>query len=158
MSSLAHEAAEHLIVGGGVIGLSLAFELLERGRSVVVLERDEPGHGASDVAAGMLAPVSEADTGPDAVPPPLSSSADERSEDRFEPAPEPYLNNMPSVLASPRIDSIESSTALMKQAEHWGSSSTPTLNQTGELNAIFWCNNRCTSSSRNAHASASVLK
>jgi len=67
MSSPAREAAEHLIVGGGVIGLSLAFELLERGRSVVVLERDEPGCGASDVAAGMLAPVSEADTGPDAV-------------------------------------------------------------------------------------------
>jgi len=67
MSGLADEAVEHLIVGGGVIGLSLAFELLERGRSVLVLERDEPGRGASDVAAGMLAPVSEADTGPDEV-------------------------------------------------------------------------------------------
>ncbi len=31
-----------------------------------------------------------------------------------------------------------SSTELMKQAEHWGFSSMPTLNQTGELNAIFW--------------------
>ena len=67
MSSLARETAEHLIVGGGVIGLSLAFELLDRGRSVLVLERDEPGCGATDVAAGMLAPISEADTGPDAV-------------------------------------------------------------------------------------------
>jgi len=67
MSSLPRETAEHLIVGGGVIGLSLAFELLDRGRSVLVLERDEPGCGATDVAAGMLAPISEADTGPDAV-------------------------------------------------------------------------------------------
>jgi len=68
MSSLARETAEHLIVGGGVIGLSLAFELLQRGRSVIVLERgEEPGRGATDVAAGMLAPISEADTGPDAV-------------------------------------------------------------------------------------------
>lgn len=67
MSNRTHDAVEHLIVGGGLIGLSLAFELLERGRSVLVLERDEPGCGATDVAAGMLAPISEADTGPDAV-------------------------------------------------------------------------------------------
>jgi hypothetical protein len=30
-----------------------------------------------------------------------------------------------------------SSTELMKQAEHWGRDSMPTLNQTGELNDIF---------------------
>src|SRR5205085_12381216 len=97
-------------------------------------------------------------TGPDAVPPPLRCSRDERSDDRFEPVPEPYLNSMPSVFARVRIEPIESSTALMKHAEHCGCSSTPTLNQTGELNAIFWWSSRCTSSSRNAHASTSVLK
>jgi hypothetical protein len=70
--------------------------------------------------------------------------------DRLEPVPEPYLKSMPSVFASVRIEAIESSTALMKQAEHWGSSSTPTLNQTGELNAIFCWTSRWTSSSRNA--------
>src|ERR1700733_5179517 len=96
--------------------------------------------------------------GPDAVPPPLSSSRELRRLDRFEPVPEPYLNNMPSVFAKPRIELIESSTELMKHAEHCGFSSTPTLNQTGELNAIFWCRSRWTSSSRNAHASCSVLK
>ena len=32
--------------------------------------------------------------------------------------PEPYLNSMPSVLASVRMLSIVSSTLLMKQAEH----------------------------------------
>src|SRR5688500_3482936 len=98
------------------------------------------------------------ETGPDAVPPPFRCSRELRSDDRFEPVPEPYLNSMPSVLASPRIELIESSTELMKQAEHCGCASTPTLNQTGELNAIFWCRRRCTSSSRNAHASASDLK
>src|ERR1019366_5441267 len=76
-------------------------------------------------------------TGPDAVPPPTSSSFDERSGDRFVPVPEPYLNSMPSVLARPRIDSIVSSTLLMKHAEHCGSVSMPTLNHTGELNDIF---------------------
>src|SRR6185295_12049173 len=77
------------------------------------------------------------ETGPEAVPPPLSSSLDERMGDRLVPVPEPYLNSMPSVLANPRIDSIESSTELMKHAEHCGWASTPTLNQTGELKAIF---------------------
>src|SRR6476659_1542785 len=98
------------------------------------------------------------DTGPDAVPPPFRCSRELRSADRFEPVPEPYLKSMPSVFARPRIDDIESSTELMKHALHCGCCSTPTLNQTGELNAIFWCRRRCTSSSRNAHASCSVLK
>ncbi|MBP7147624.1 MAG: glycine oxidase ThiO [Acidobacteria bacterium] len=48
------------IVGAGIIGLSLAYELLRRGRRVVVLERERPGAGASSVAPGMLAPTSEA--------------------------------------------------------------------------------------------------
>ena len=78
------------------------------------------------------------DTGPDAVPPPASSSLAERMFERFEPVPEPYLNSMPSVFARPRIDSIVSWTELMKQAEHCGCFSNPTLNHTGLLNAAFW--------------------
>src|SRR6185295_1743221 len=77
------------------------------------------------------------DTGPLAVPPPASSSFDERIGDRFDPVPEPYLNSIPSVLASVRIDSIVSSTELMKQAEHCGYFSNPQLNQTGLLNEPF---------------------
>src|SRR5438477_12342571 len=76
-------------------------------------------------------------TGPLAVPPPCSSSFDERIGDRLVPVPEPYLNSIPSVLASPRIDSIVSSTELMKQAEHCGATSKPQLNQTGLLKAAF---------------------
>src|SRR6266850_7645910 len=78
------------------------------------------------------------DTGPDAVPPPARSSFDERMGDRFEPVPEPYLNSIPSVFARVRIESMVSSTELLKQAEHCGFGSIPTLNQTGELNDIFW--------------------
>ena len=37
------------------------------------------------------------DTGPEAVPPPASSSRDERIEDRLVPVPEPNLNSIPSV-------------------------------------------------------------
>src|SRR4051812_24728889 len=85
-------------------------------------------------------------TGPDAVPPPLRSSRELRSGDRFVPVPDPYLNSIPSVLAKVRIESMRSSTLLIKQAEHCGSGSEPTLNQTGELNDIFCSTNRWRSS------------
>jgi len=50
-----------IVIGGGVIGLTAAWRLAERGASVVVLERGRSGSGTSHVAAGMLAPVAEAD-------------------------------------------------------------------------------------------------
>jgi len=59
--------AEIIVVGGGVIGLALAYELLRRGRRVTVLDRARPGRGATQAAGGMLAPVSEAGTEPDAL-------------------------------------------------------------------------------------------
>src|SRR5215813_10713257 len=90
------------------------------------------------------------ETGPLAVPPPWSCSADERSGDRFTPEPEPPLKIVPSSVYQLRIDLMESSTARMKHAEHCGSSSTPTLNHTGELKAAFWVTSRCVSSSENA--------
>jgi glycine oxidase len=52
-----------VVIGGGLIGLACAWRAAERGLSVAVLERGEPGDGASGVAAGMLAPVTEADFG-----------------------------------------------------------------------------------------------
>jgi glycine oxidase len=52
-----------VIVGGGVIGLSVAWLAARRGLRVRVLERGQPGDGASGVAAGMLAPVGEATWG-----------------------------------------------------------------------------------------------
>src|SRR6187397_134650 len=78
------------------------------------------------------------DTGPEAVPPPASSSFEERICDRLLPVPDPNLNSIPSVLASVRIESIVSCTELMKHAEHCGAFSKPQLNQTGLLNAAFW--------------------
>ncbi len=48
-----------IFVGGGVIGLCCAWYAARRGARVAVLERAEPGAGATDVAAGMLAPVGE---------------------------------------------------------------------------------------------------
>ncbi|HUN29720.1 MAG TPA: FAD-dependent oxidoreductase, partial [Alphaproteobacteria bacterium] len=45
-----------IVVGGGLIGLSIAFELAQRGATVRVYDRGEPGRGASWAGAGMLAP------------------------------------------------------------------------------------------------------
>jgi len=52
-----------VVVGAGVIGLACAWRAAQRGVSVLVLDRESPGAGASGVAAGMLAPVTEADWG-----------------------------------------------------------------------------------------------
>jgi glycine oxidase len=58
------QAAGHdvVVVGAGVIGLACAWRCAQRGLSVLVVEREsQPGAGASGVAAGMLAPVTEAE-------------------------------------------------------------------------------------------------
>src|SRR3989442_4016276 len=78
------------------------------------------------------------DTGPDAVPPPATSSRDDRIGDRFVPVPDPNLNSMPSVRASVTIQSIVSFTELMKHAEHCSAFSKPQVNQTRLMNASFW--------------------
>jgi len=44
-----------IIAGAGIIGVSLAIELRERGMQVLVLDRGRPGQEASSAAAGMLA-------------------------------------------------------------------------------------------------------
>ena len=44
-----------IIAGAGIIGVSLALELRERGLNVWILDRAEPGQEASSAAAGMLA-------------------------------------------------------------------------------------------------------
>lgn len=48
------------IIGGGIIGLSCAMELAERGVRVSLYEQSWPPSGASWAAAGMLAPTFEA--------------------------------------------------------------------------------------------------
>jgi glycine oxidase len=54
--------ADVIVVGGGVIGLSIARALLERGVGrVLLVERGEPGAEASGAAGGMLAVQAEAD-------------------------------------------------------------------------------------------------
>src|SRR3954454_25113199 len=98
------------------------------------------------------------DTGPDAVPPLDSSSLEDRIRDRFRPAPEPPLKMNPSSLYQLRIESIESSTDRMKQAETCCGDGVPTLNQTGELNEKYWCSSSHVSSCSNSSASSALAK
>ncbi len=44
-----------IVIGGGIIGLSLSIELRKHGASVLIVERGEPGREASHAAGGMLA-------------------------------------------------------------------------------------------------------
>jgi glycine oxidase len=53
-----HTSDDVLVIGGGIIGLGLAWRTAQRGLSVTVVD-PAPGGGAAQVAAGMLAPVTE---------------------------------------------------------------------------------------------------
>jgi glycine oxidase len=63
MSSPSDSEVDVAIVGGGIIGLAVAWRARAKGMSVTVLECGEIGMGASHVAAGMLAPVAEVEFG-----------------------------------------------------------------------------------------------
>ncbi len=58
--SVPHKSFDVAVVGGGAIGLAIAWRAAQRGMRVGVFERDEFGAGSSRVAAGMIAPISEA--------------------------------------------------------------------------------------------------
>src|SRR4051812_10640732 len=98
------------------------------------------------------------ETGPLAVPPLASGSIEPRIFERLIPLPEPPRKILPSLVFQPRIESMSSSTERVKQAEHCGRSSNPTLNQTGELKAASWWRRTYVSSAWNASASADVAK
>ena len=65
MVRINHEATHDVVVvGGGIIGLACAWRSAQAGMSTLVVDRGESAAGpASAVAAGMLAPVTEATFG-----------------------------------------------------------------------------------------------
>ena len=55
------EQTDAVVIGAGVIGCAVAWRLGQAGMRVVVVERGRVGGEASHAAAGMLAPLAEAD-------------------------------------------------------------------------------------------------
>jgi glycine oxidase len=49
-----------LVVGAGIVGCAVAYELSRRGASVQIIDDRLPGMGATQASAGMLAPYTEA--------------------------------------------------------------------------------------------------
>ncbi len=66
MTTAAAARADVVVVGAGVIGLAVAWQVAATGAQVVVCD-PAPGSGASWAAAGMLAPVTEARGGEPAL-------------------------------------------------------------------------------------------
>jgi glycine oxidase len=54
VSKIDNKSSDVIIIGGGVVGLSIARELGKRGLEVTILERSSPGRESSFAAAGML--------------------------------------------------------------------------------------------------------
>ena len=48
-----------VVIGAGVAGLAIGWRLAEAGQEVVILERGQPGRGATWASAGMLAVTAE---------------------------------------------------------------------------------------------------
>lgn len=64
------------VIGGGVIGLSIAWQLAKLGRRVCVLERNDCLESTSTVATGMLAPHAEFKPGYETLFPSMIESLD----------------------------------------------------------------------------------
>src|SRR6266851_5094563 len=52
-----------VVVGAGIVGCAVAYELARRGVSVEVVDDRAPGMGATQASAGVLAPYIEANQG-----------------------------------------------------------------------------------------------
>jgi glycine oxidase len=50
---------EVIVLGGGIIGCAIGYELARRGAAVVIADDRAPGMGATQASAGMLAPYNE---------------------------------------------------------------------------------------------------
>src|SRR6184192_4188125 len=57
---MAPRPSDVVIVGAGIVGCAVAYELARRGASVQVVDERAPGMGATQASAGVLAPYIEA--------------------------------------------------------------------------------------------------
>ena len=55
-----NQTSQVVVIGAGIVGCAIAYELARRGLSVRVIDRREVGQGATQASAGVLAPYIEA--------------------------------------------------------------------------------------------------
>jgi glycine oxidase len=67
MSSASETKQDLVVIGAGIAGLAVAYRACRAGLRPLVLDRGRPGAATTRVAAGMLAPVSEAAFGEEAL-------------------------------------------------------------------------------------------
>ena len=108
------EPADHVVVGGGVHGLSAAWRLAERGAEVVVLEKDRLGAGASGIAGGIVRNYYRS---------PAISELIRRSVELFEAEPEAYGFRQVGYLAAVPEAQVEDLVAIRDHHEEAGYSS-----------------------------------
>ena len=99
-----------IVIGGGIIGLSLSIELRRRGASVLVVERGQPGREASHAAGGML------------VDCPLETSAALQPLATASARLYPEFAAEMEVESGKKVDLREQGTILFPSAEHLSSS------------------------------------
>ncbi|GAE45963.1 D-amino acid dehydrogenase small subunit [Mesobacillus boroniphilus JCM 21738] len=46
---------KYVVIGAGILGTSTAYHLAKEGKSVIIIDREEPGQ-ATDAAAGIICP------------------------------------------------------------------------------------------------------
>lgn len=59
-SRITSRPSDIIVIGAGVVGCAVAYELARRGASVQLVDDRQPGMGATQASAGMLAPFTEA--------------------------------------------------------------------------------------------------
>lgn len=105
------EAVGHVVVGGGVHGLSAAWRLAERGADVVVLEKHRLGAGASGIAGGIVRNYYRS---------PAISEVIRRSVEQFEAAPQAYGFRQVGYLAAVPAAQVEDLVAIRGHHEAVG--------------------------------------
>jgi glycine/D-amino acid oxidase-like deaminating enzyme len=101
----------HVVVGGGVNGLSVARRLAERGADVVVLDKGRVGSGASGIAGGIVRNYYRAEAITELV---------RRSVEIFESEPDAYGFRQVGYLAAVPERQVEDLVAIREQHERAG--------------------------------------
>ena len=117
-----------IVVGGGIIGLSISIGLRKKGAAVLLVERGDPGREASYAAGGML--VDYAPETPEALQPLASASA----------AMYPEFAHELEVESGMKVDLREQGTILFPAASHAAPHGTLSQSQLSELEPALAAN------------------